>query len=76
MALPQVHPFRAHGRDYEVRVWREADWTVVQSFEAGRPVGHRFGVADEIRADMQAVAGESAVQHLVEIARSDVQNAR
>lgn len=71
----RTHPFTAHGRDYEIRVWREGEWTVVQCFLGNEPIGVRFGVADQMAADMRFVAGESAVRHLIEIAQGDVENA-
>lgn len=72
MKIPGKIPFAVADRNYEVRVWREHDYMVVQSFREDEPVGLRFSVSHDTRSEFELYRGEEAVAQLVQIAIGDV----
>jgi hypothetical protein len=66
---------RIAGRDYELKVWEEANSTFVQCFENGAPATARFSVTDDVRGSFVSQRGERAVEQLIRIAVGDLINA-
>lgn len=64
--------FNIEERAYEIRIWSEGSWQLVQAFVGGDPVSLRYGVFTEVAADLATANGGSAVQHLVDAVKDEL----
>jgi hypothetical protein len=75
MNIIKTEKFSFHGNEYEVRVSAIDGGFEVRAFLGDKPAnGYVYSVSDITNFDFRQSKGMAAYDHLVEIAKSDVQN--
>ena len=74
MAMIKVEEVTRSGIAYEIRAWSEGSWCMVQAFRDGQPVGLRYGAGPDERHDIEVVMGLDAVDELIVVAASHVED--
>ena len=75
MQLLKAVPFSFEGRNYEVRVFAATGRYEVRAFLDGKPAnGYSYFVDEVTNLDVATTRGYPAYEHLIELAKSDIQN--
>jgi hypothetical protein len=69
-----VKKFKAHGKDYEIRlILGQNNEFVISAFHGGKPAnGYSYRVALNTAHDLKVLVGQDAVKYLITLAKDDV----
>ena len=71
----KTEKFSHGGRNYEIRVTKEQSSFEVRAYRDGQPAnGYNYKVDDITNMDHTTKCGVTAYDHLIEVAKSDIEN--